>query len=183
MTNLPYLAAIATLTMASGASASVMTVGGSHAQSCFEAADARDLGRQAMDACDYALTQQPLTRQDRAATFVNRGIIHLGRTNLRQADADFDAALAIEPGQAEAWLNKAILNVQNGRSQEALSLADRALQLKTRRPAIAYFVRALANEDGGNVAAAYRDFQRARALDPSWKEPVRELRRYRVRQL
>ena len=180
MTKLFYLAAF---TMASAANASVMTVGGSHAQSCFEAADSRDLSRQAMDACDHALTQQPLTRQDRAATFVNRGIIHLGRTDLRRADADFDAALAIEPTQAEAWLNKAILHVQSGRSQMALSQAERALQLNTRRPALAYFVRALANEDGGNVAAAYRDFQRARALDPSWKDPAVELRRFRVRQL
>lgn len=183
MTKLTYLAAIATITITSAASASVMTVGGSHAQSCFKAADSRDLSRQAMDACDHALTQQPLTRQERAATFVNRGIIHLGRTNLRQADADFDAALAIEPGQAEAWLNKAILHVQSGRSKAAIPLAERALQLNTRRPAMAYFVRALANEDGGNVAAAYRDLQRARKLDPKWNEPAIELRRFAVRRL
>lgn len=183
MTNLSYLAAIATLTMTAGASASVITVGGGYAQSCFAAADAQDVRPQAVEVCNRALTEQALSRSDHAATLVNRGIVHLRRASLTRADADFDAALAIDPALADAWLNKAILNVRYGRSTAALPLVNRALQLKTKRPALAYFVRAVANEDSGNIAAAYQDLQRARKLDPKWSEPVTELRRFRVRQL
>jgi len=183
MTNLSYLTAIATLTLATGAGASIITVGGGYAQSCYAAADAQDLRPQALDVCDRALSEQALTRSDHAATLVNRGIIHLRRASLTRADADFDAALAIDPALADAWLNKAILNVRYGRSAAALPLVNRALQLKTRRPALAYFVRAVANEDSGNVAAAYQDLQRARRLAPKWSEPIVELKRFKVRQL
>ena len=41
--------------------------------------------------------------------------------------------------------------------------SQKALELKTRRPALAYFVRAMAYEDSGNLRAAYNDLQRAQA--------------------
>jgi tetratricopeptide (TPR) repeat protein len=183
MTKLSFLAAIATVTMASSAGASVITVGGGYAHGCFEAADGQDVRPQALDVCDRALTEQALTPSDQAATLVNRGILHLRRISLERADADFDAALAIDPALADAWLNKAILNVRYGRSAAALPLVNKALQLNTRQPALAYFVRAVAYEDSGNIAAAYQDLQRARRLAPNWGEPIVELKRFKVRQL
>ena len=102
--------------------------------------------------------------------------------NLRAANADFDAALAMDPNEPEAWLNKAVGHAKFGRSIDALPLAEKALALNTRRPALAYFVRAMALEDGGNIVGAYRDLRRARALEPKWKEPAIELRRFQVRQ-
>ena len=62
-----------------------------------------------------------------------------------------------------------------------LPMVEKALENGTRMPALAYFVRGVANEDSGNIAAAYHDLQRARQLDPNWSEPEIELRRYQVR--
>lgn len=165
------------------ATATVLVVGGTYARSCYEAAEARSIGHRAMDSCNRALTDEALSPHDRVASHVNRGIILMIRGDVANADSDFNAALALDPTEPDAWLNKAILSARYGTTAAALPLAEKALALKTRRPALAYFVRAMAYEDSGNIRAAYNDLQRARQLEPNWAEPVIELKRFKVRQL
>ncbi|MDV3258176.1 MAG: hypothetical protein LOX97_10445 [Sphingomonas sp.] len=172
---------LAMAALPASAAASSITIGSSLAEGCYVAAEDRDPSREAMDTCDRALREEALTSRDRVATHVNRGILHLNRANLRAANADFDAALALDPDEPEAWLNKAIGYARLGHTAEALPLADKALELKTNRPALAYFVRALALEDSGNIAAAYRDLKRAQSLEPTLKEATVELSRFQVR--
>jgi len=182
MNRLSLAAGLAFAGIASSAQASVLTIGGGYAKSCYEAADDQMIARKGLDACNRALSEEALAPRDRVATHVNRGIVFLRRGSLAEADADFDAALTLDPRQAEAWLNKAILDVRYRNSADALPLVQKALENGTRQPALAYFVRGVANEDSGNIAAAYQDLQRARKLDPKWAEPEIELRRYQVRQ-
>ena len=175
------LAMMAVAAFPATAGASVITVGSGFAESCYQAADARNASRAAMEACNHALTEQALTPDDRVATFVNRGILYLIRANVKEANSDFDTALALDPNEPEAWLNKAVAHARFGKAVDALPLVQKALELKTRRPALAYFVRAMAYEDSGNIPAAYHDLKRAQALEPGWKEPAIELRRFQVR--
>lgn len=179
--KLSPLVVVALASVPFAAHASVLTVGGAYAYSCYQAADGDGATTASLDACSRALTEEALTPQDRAATHVNRGILLLRRANLNQADADFDAALRLNPQEPEAWLNKAILNARYRKSADALPYVAKALENGTHRPAIAYFVRAMANEDSGKIGAAYQDFQRARTLDPKWAEPALELQRFQVR--
>ena len=183
MRYLSLLTVVAVSVVATSSQASVMTLGGGFAASCYQSARIQDPRSRAIDDCDLALTEEALTRDDRVATFVNRGILHMRRKNLIAATADFDSALRLNPRQPEAWLNKAVQQVRYGRGADALALATKALEYRTSQPALAYFVRAVAYEDSGNIAAAYRDLLRARDLDPEWQEPVIELRRFKVRQL
>ncbi len=163
------------------AAASSLTFGSSLAQSCYLAAEDRDIGREAMDACNRALTEEALTERDRVSTHVNRGILYLNRSDLRAANADFDAALALDSQEPEAWLNKAIGYVRVGQTADALPMIQKALDLKTRRPAVAYYVRALVLEDSGNIAGAYRDLRMAQKLEPKLKAATVELGRFQVR--
>lgn len=163
------------------ASASVITLGSSYAESCYHSAEARSRGMTAMQECDFALANEMLDQRDRAATFVNRGILHLVANDLIAAERDFDSAIATDPNQAEAWLNKSIATVNRGDSASTLRLVQRAMDLRTSRPALAHYVRAIANEDGGNLQAAYADLLRARELEPNWSVPIQELARYKVR--
>lgn len=179
MMKMPIL--IAAVLVPASAAASVITLGTGLAQSCYFAADARDTHRQSFDACNRALTEEALTSEDRVATHVNRGILHLIRGDVRQAHADFDSALRLDPTEPEAWLNKAIAHARFGRTADAMPLVQKALELNTRRPALAYFVRAMAHEDNGNIAGAYQDLRRAQQLEPKWREPAIELRRFKVK--
>lgn len=176
------LALVALTALPVAASASVVTLGTGYAEGCYHAAEDRDARRSAMDTCNRAMTDQGLDQHDRVATYVNRGILYLIRGSVKEANADFDAALAIDPREPDAWLNKAIAHARFGRTADALPYVAKALELNTSRPAIAYFVRAMALEDSGNVAGAYYDLKRAQALDPKWAEPTIELKRFQVRQ-
>jgi tetratricopeptide (TPR) repeat protein len=183
MTKLSHLMVLAVAAVPMSASAAVISMGNGYAVSCYEAAEGSSATLRALDDCNRALTEQALPPQERVATLVNRGIILLRRSDVKSANADFDAALQIDPRQPEAWLNKAVAHARFGKSTDALPLVAKALEYGTRKPALAYFVRAMGNEDSGNLAAAYHDLQRAQQLDPKWEEPRIELQRFRVRQL
>ena len=155
--------------------------GGGLARSCYLAAEARDVSDVALGDCGRALTEQVLTGEDRVATHINRGILRRLRDDAAGARADFDAALALNPNQPEAWLNRGVLLFNQGATNEALQMFERAIALKTRAPALAYFGRGLANEERGDVRAAYADLLRARALKPGWAQPAQELARYQIR--
>jgi tetratricopeptide (TPR) repeat protein len=157
-----------------------ITLGGSAAQTCYYSAAERRHDEMAIQTCTTALDDKALTNFDRAGTLVNRGIVYLFAGNSTLAVRDFDDAIAMDPQQAEAWLDKAVAFVNAGNSAAALDLADHALKLRTQKPALAYFVRGLAYEQQGQLRSAYTSLQTARRLDPNWNEPKDELSRYRV---
>jgi tetratricopeptide (TPR) repeat protein len=159
----------------------VTVIGSSSARMCFEAADAPMLpSMQSMRYCNEALDDATLSEHDLVATRVNRGILFLRRNQLDPAIADFDAAIAMDPNQPEAYLNKGSALMRRNNAEEALQLYTVALERNTSRPALAHFGRAIANEVLGNVRAAYEDYQLASQLDPNWAEPRTELRRFRI---
>ncbi len=176
------ISAIAVLA-ATPSAAAVTVLGSSSARLCFEAADSQGLPTgDSLDHCDAALREEALGTYETVATYVNRGILKLRRGDVTAAVADFDEAIARDPNQPEAYLNKGSALMRNPATvRAALPLFSAALEHKTSRPAIAYYGRALAHEELGNIRAAYFDFKRAAAADPKWREPVAELARFTVR--
>ena len=163
------------------AQAGIITISdNSLAGDCFGFAEARDSRPEALSICSRALQNEPLDIEDRASTLVNRGVIRMIQQDFRGAESDFDAALSLDPSQSDAWLNKGFLRLRTGNGQAALPFLERALQLRARRPALAYFARGIAHEQSGNVRAAYADLTRARDLEPGWSMPTQALSRYQV---
>jgi tetratricopeptide (TPR) repeat protein len=136
---------------------------------------ARDIRR-----CDDALLGEPLSNYETVATHVNRGILRLRRGMIDPAIADFDRAIALDPAQPEAYLNKGAALLRQENPAEAMNLFTTALERNTTRPALAHYGRAIANETLGNLNAAYRDYTAASQIDPQWREPRLELARFRV---
>jgi Tfp pilus assembly protein PilF len=176
-----FLAAAATAIAASPASGSVLTVGGSYAESCYHYAEDHATSLIALMTCDRALTEQALSSEDQFATFVNRGIVKMRRGEVDGAQADFSRAIAMQPKRGEPWLNMAVLQFDQGNSRAAIPLFDKAVALGTDAPELAHYGRGLAYEDVGDLKSAYADLRRAVELRPRWAEPARELARYQVR--
>ncbi|HEX8667271.1 MAG TPA: tetratricopeptide repeat protein [Allosphingosinicella sp.] len=165
------------------ASASVIALGNSSARLCYKAAEERTaLPQVARRWCDEALAAENLNRADTVATYVNRGILTLRSGDAEAAVQDFDRALALDRDEPEAYLNKgaALLNLPE-RTAEAAALFSTAIEKRTRRPAMAYYGRAVAYETAGDTAAAYHDYRQASRLAPKWREPRAELARFVVR--
>ena len=165
------------------AAAAVTVLGATSARMCYEAAEARSTpADSSIDRCDEALRNESLTEYEAVATYVNRGILKLRRGRIDDAITDFDTAIARNPNEPESYLNKgmATLRLPNG-WDAAVPLFDAAIAKETRRPAIAYYGRAVANELGGNLKQAYRDYREASRIDPEWQEPQKELARFTVK--
>jgi tetratricopeptide (TPR) repeat protein len=167
---------------ASPAIAAVQVIGSSSARMCYEAADAQ--GKPTPDElqrCNAALAEDALPRHDETATYVNRGILKLRLGRLEDAVADFDNAIGKDPDEAEAYLNKGMAVLRMNDGAQAVTLFDSALQRKTRRPALAYYGRGVAQEMAGKLKEAYLDYRQASLIEPEWREPKIELSRFTVR--
>jgi tetratricopeptide (TPR) repeat protein len=181
MRSLTLAAGIATLMLPlSAAYGAVFTVGGPLSKLCYEAAAAHDDRQSAVEGCTRSLDEEGLLKPDRAATYVNRGILHMIRGDDTDADADFNAALALDQNLPDAWLNKGFIRLREGNGREALPLLEEGIQRKPDRRALAIFARGIAYEQMGRFDSAYADLKRAHELEPGWSLPSKYLSRYRV---
>lgn len=174
------VAALALMLAAPAASAAVIVVGAGPARACYEAARDERSDLMSMRTCNYALYESSLSTQDRAATFVNRGILHAARGSHDMALSDFQAAERIRPQLAEAFTNRGQILMREAQYREALQAFDRGIALGPREPEKAFYSRGVAHEELGDVREAYADYRRASELAPGWEQPRVELTRFRV---
>ena len=181
MRTLSVAAGIASVILPlSAASGAVLSVGGPLSKNCYEFAlsqDTRDIG---IDSCTRALREEPLDARDRAGTLVNRGILLMMRGRDADADADFDAALRLDQGLPDAWLNKGFLRLRRGDGRAALPLLQSGIDRGARRQALAIFARGVAYEQMGQFSLAYADLKRAHELEPRWSMPSEYLASYHI---
>ena len=173
--------AISAIVPISAASGAVLTVGGPLAKSCYNAALSADARASALEGCTRALDEEALPAPDRAATYVNRGIVYMSGGRFVQADADFDAALRLSANLPDGWLNKGFLRLRQGNGREALPLIQKGIDTGAEKQALALFARGVAHEQMGEFGPAYADLQRARELAPGWSLPRQYLANYQIR--
>ncbi|SEU38214.1 tetratricopeptide repeat protein [Stigmatella erecta] len=162
------------------AEAAAKVIGPGFGRICYEYARAGHASDAGLSACNQALSEQNLAPSDRAATLVNRGILHMYAKAHALALASYEQAQRVDPEQAEAYVNQGIALVNLGRDAEAVAAVNRALELNTARPELAYYTRGIAHEMLGNDRAAFNDYRQAAALKPEWQEPHTQLRRFSV---
>ncbi len=114
-----------------------------------------------------------------AALLVRRGLRNLQAEEAAEAVEDFDAALTLEPGAAEAWLLRARALMSLGDRTAAARDLQEALRLEPRHFGALVALSELQSE-AGNAPGALRSLEAALALHP--KMPggdarLRELRR------
>jgi tetratricopeptide (TPR) repeat protein len=173
----------ATCCAAGAAGASVTVIGNSDARLCYEAAERESAPNPTdIELCNTALGDDSLSLADTVATHVNRGILRSRSGDVAGGLADFDRATSLDPNEPESYLNKGlVLAIKANQADKALPLFGLALERRTKRPELAYFGRAVAYEELGNLRSAYADYSQAVAVAPKWQEARAELARFQVR--
>lgn len=163
---------------------SVTVIGTTPVAACARAAAEAKLSgigtRSELDTCNRAIEEWAAPRLDMASAYVNRSVIRIARGELAAALADATTAIGMDDALAEAYLNRGIVLAAEGQAAAAMRDFSRSIALHVSQPELAYFDRAIAREDGGDIKGAYFDYRRAAELNPHWDKPQRELARFTV---
>ena len=162
------------------ASAAVTVLGPGIAQSCYRAAEFNTDPDAGIASCTTALKEQALTQTDRAATYVNRGILRARNGDADGALADYDNGLRINPQLAEGYVDRGATYIAVKRYKEALADIDKGLSLGTKKAYIAYYDRAIVREALGDIKGAYEDYKQAVELAPDFALAIQQLQRFKV---
>ena len=163
----------------SPAHAAVTVIGPGPAAICFQAAEMQASASDYMIYCDQALAGI-LSSNDRAATFINRGVLKLSVNDYDAAAADFQSGLAINASLGEGYIDLGAVQIAHRQFADAIVNINKGLKLGTKKPHLAYYDRAMASEALGNLQAAYDDYQQALRIDPDFSLASDELKRFKI---
>jgi tetratricopeptide (TPR) repeat protein len=150
------------------------------AQNCYLAAEVGGDAQFGIQTCSTALDTQPLTVKDRAATLVNRGILRAEIGDSAGALADYNHGIQINPELGEAYVDRGATLISMKKWSDAVTDINKGLALSAKRPYIAYYDRAIADEALGDVRSAYDDYKKAVELEPGFTLATEQLTRFRV---
>ena len=177
-------ASAAALLSATSAAAVVTVIGNGMAAVCSaaarSAANSAPGRAQGEQECPLALENEPLSRHETAATYVNRGVLYLSDGSVEPARRDFERALRIEPRLPEALVDRGAALIAGGHDADGAAEITRGLALNPTEPEKAYYNRGVAEERLGDVRSAYFDYRKASDLKPEWPLPKIELARFKV---
>lgn len=175
------IAAAATALAAEAASAQVFVIGKGLGGECYQKTKNKYASfRNAEETCTRALREQVMTRDNRAATYVNRGVLRMREGHYDSALEDYGKALELQPEMGAAYLNQGAAHIYRKDFATALASLDQAIALESPDLFAAHYNRAIAREHTGDVPGAYKDFTRSLELKPGWPLAERQLTRFSV---
>ena len=180
--HLAFAAMFAVLSFASSAAHAdaLVVVGEGPERACYQAAKTGLDSLSGLGHCNMALNNQALIIPDRVATLVNRGVILHQLKRVQPALDDFNAALRIDPDQADAYLNRGVAKITLGQYADALVDIQKGIDLGPSEIALGYYDRAIAHERLGNIREAYFDYQRALKAAPNFTAAANAMTRFKV---
>lgn len=178
---------------AAGANAAIIVLGGGFAQMCYEAARAIEdpafslqitgsrIDVPPLDICTIAINAGDLSARDLAGTYNNRGVIQFEQRMFAEALRDFEQGIRHQSSLPEVHVNRGATLVAMKRWSDAIPSLDRGIEMQALELEKAYYNRAIAFEETGNVRRAYFDYMKAAELKPEWEDPKLQLARFTVR--
>ncbi len=121
-----------------------------------------------IDSCNIALIEVGLSDNDRAATFVNRGILYAAFGSLAEALSDYEEAINLQADLAEIYINRGIVYHFEKQFDLALSDYNQALELNVENKYLVFFARGIINEEMNLLDQARRDYRKSLEENPEW---------------
>jgi tetratricopeptide (TPR) repeat protein len=142
----------------------------SYAEKCYESAAnsfyGQNYDREAISHCNRAIRFSNLSDQEKAKTYINRGVLLENMHRIKYAHGDLKRAQRHLRRSGELQINIGNIEYMRGHFQQALARFNRALELKNEDSYKAYLNRGLTHERLGNLRAAANDYRNALKLNP-----------------
>ena len=171
--------AVAVLT-ASSANAAISVIGSGIAEDCYKAAEFGGSPMEGITTCTYAIDETALTNSDKAATYINRGILEARNNNPHAALEDYNRGLKLNGALGEGYVDRGASEIVLKDLDHALADINQGISLHANRLEIAYYDRAIVDEAQGNIRAAYEDYKMAVQLAPDFGLANEQLMRFKV---
>jgi tetratricopeptide (TPR) repeat protein len=176
--KIPYAMLVAALCFAAmPTEASVVVIGSDAGYQCYLSARFNLDPAQGIDACNHALLA-PLSRLERAGTHVNRGVMEAALEQEDKALADFDLAIAENPGLGDGYLNRGAMLVNLKRYGEARDDILHGIALGPTMPEVGYYDLGVVEQALGRNEDALANFRKALTLSPDFQPAVHALENF-----
>ncbi|MCZ6502937.1 MAG: tetratricopeptide repeat protein [Gammaproteobacteria bacterium] len=168
--KLPYRALLALTLFACtcATQAASTTFGSTDAVKCYQESLFR-FSNQGVSYCNDAINRGELNRRDLAATYSNRGIIHLKNGKYEKALKDHDRAVRIKPDMPQVHINRGNVLYHTHDYEEALIEFDKAIETDHGLVAISLFNKALTLLKLRRITEAKTTLEFALEADPQSK--------------
>jgi tetratricopeptide (TPR) repeat protein len=181
--QLAFFLSLCTLFLTVQASAGTVIMNTSIGRDCYIATlqdPSPDNDRKGLATCNEAVAVTRDDKYNHVAAIVNRSDIRLRMMDFQAAVADAEQAIALDPNEPVAHLNRGAGMIGLKRYSDSISSLEKAISLDVKPLHLAYFDRALAREALHDIAGAYRDYKKALELNPGFQLAAQELVRFRV---
>ena len=162
------------------ANAAEAVIGGKLAPSCYAMAEGSGEALHGIDICNRALQTDMLDTHDRAATYVNLGVLQARAGDRQSALASYNRAMEGDADIAEAYVDRSSTLIAMKDYSGALTDVQKGITMGARFPEIALYNRGVAEEGLGDFTSAYRDLKQAASLAPGFTQAKQELRHFKV---
>lgn len=162
------------------ADAAISVLNGTMANSCYQAAEYGGASVEGIRLCTLALGESVLSTRDRAATYINLGIIRARNNDSEGALESYNQGLRIDPSLGEGYVDRGAVQITLKNYQAAIADITKGIELNANEPEIAYYDRAIANEAVGNIRDAYIDYKKAVEISPDFALAKDQLSRFKV---
>jgi tetratricopeptide (TPR) repeat protein len=172
--------AFALASMPDAAQAAVTVLAGNGpAEMCYDGADMGGDPKEYVPFCDEAL-HSFLSPRDRAATYINRGVLKFSEFKAEAASKDFDAGLAIDASLAEGYVDRGAASIMRKDYAAAIKDIDKGISMGAKDLHLAYYDRGMADEGLGDLQGAYQDYRQALSVEPNFALASEQLKRFHV---
>ncbi len=178
-----FLLCVFLLIMSSVSLAQSVTILGNSAdaQECYFSAQIaiqmQSTSRSEIRACTNALLTENLRIRDKAATYINRGILYVALEEYQSAIRDYATAKKLYPEFGAIYVNRGNLFFLGESYDSAISEYNKALGLGLKEDYVAHLNRGMAYEKLGRLYDAEADYRQAIALAPEWNIAKSKLER------
>jgi tetratricopeptide (TPR) repeat protein len=162
------------------AHALVQVVGSGLAHDCYLSAKAGNEPLVGIATCDEALREEALGPQQRAGTYINRGVIKAALNRIDDAMQDYNEGIRIKPELGDGYVDRGAALIRLQRYDEAMTDINKGMTLGLSFEHVGYYNRGVAEFYMGRIKESYYDYKKALEIAPDFAPAAAQLKNFVV---